>query len=118
MKNQERTAILNLLGISQKGRLLSAGKEAVTISLQKHKAFLLIVSEDISVNSKEKLLKICLRNKIPCLEFGSGEDIGRSVGRGRIAAVAINNRKMAETIAGKIKKLHGAETMGVDEWPK
>jgi ribosomal protein L7Ae-like RNA K-turn-binding protein len=118
MKNQKQAEILSLLGISQKGRMLSSGKEAIMMSLRKQKAFLLIVSEDISVNSKEKLVKISLRNKVPYLEFGSGEDIGKSIGQGRIVAVAVNNKKMAEIIAGKIEKLHGAETMEVDEWLK
>jgi ribosomal protein L7Ae-like RNA K-turn-binding protein len=111
--------VYNLLGIAQRAGKLSAGTMAAQNSLMRHRAVLLILSEDISDNSREALLSNSNRYGIPTIAIGNKNDLGTALGKPYRVAVTINDIGMAQAIMNELA-VSGQEikSMGVVEWPK
>jgi ribosomal protein L7Ae-like RNA K-turn-binding protein len=111
--------VYNLLGIAQRAGKLSAGTMAAQNSLMRHRAVLLILSEDISDNSREALLSSSNRHGIPTIAIGNKYDLGTALGKAYRVAVTINDIGMAQAIMNELA-VSGQEikSMGVVEWPK
>lgn len=111
--------VYNLIGIAQRAGKVSSGTMAAKTSLLRRRAFLLIMSKDISINSRESLESSCTKQKIPWIMLGNKYDLGTSMGKAYRVAVTINDRGMAEAILDTLKAGEKeAESMGVVEWQK
>jgi ribosomal protein L7Ae-like RNA K-turn-binding protein len=111
--------IYNLIGIAQRAGKTSSGITAANTSLMRNRACVLLMSEDIASNSRELLLKNCIKHNIPWIILGSRYDIGNSIGKAYRVAVTINEAGIAEAIL-KASAAAGleAKSMGVVEWPR
>jgi len=111
--------IFNMIGFAQKAGKASSGSLAAKTSLLRKKAYLLIMSNDISEKTKEALTSSCTKQKIPWIMLGNKYELGTSVGKAYRVAVAVNDRNLAKAIMNLVKTM-GAEvkSTGVVEWPK
>jgi len=111
--------VYNLLGIAQRAGKLSSGTMAAKQSLTRHRAVLLILSDDIAANSREDLLNCSQRQRIPAIALGSKFDLGTALGKAYRVALTINDIGIAKAIMQELAE-SGEEikTMGVVEWPK
>jgi len=96
--------VYSMIGFAQKAGKISSGASAARTSILRRKACLLIMSNDISDNSKESLVKSCEKKKIPWITVGSKYELGTCVGKAYRVAVSINDSGMAGTIIGIISK--------------
>lgn len=98
---------------------MSAGTMAAKNSLMRRKAVLLIISGDISDNSREALLASSNRQGIPSIAIGNKYDLGTAVGKAYRVAVTVNDEGMAKAIMDELA-VSGEQikSMGVVEWPK
>jgi ribosomal protein L7Ae-like RNA K-turn-binding protein len=111
--------VYNLLGIAQRAGKLSAGTMAVQNSLMRRRAVLLILSEDISDNSRDALLSSSNRHGIPTIAIGNKYDLGTALGKAYRVALTINDIGMAQAIMNELAASgHEIKSMGVVEWPK
>lgn len=111
--------VYNLIGIAQHGGKVSSGNMAAQKSLLGAKACLLIVSEDISANSRDELLKISERQKIPWIMLGNKYELGNSIGKPYRVALTVNEPGLAQAIIRAVRSVYiEAKTTGVVEWPK
>jgi ribosomal protein L7Ae-like RNA K-turn-binding protein len=111
--------VYNLIGIAQRAGKTSSGATAARTSLLRNKACLLLMSEDISSNSRELLLKSCKKYDIPWIIMGNRYDLGNSTGKAYRVALTINDAGIAEAILKAIAAAGiEAESMGVVEWPR
>ena len=111
--------VYNLIGIAQRAGKTSSGVTAVRTGLLRNKACILLMSEDISSNSKELLLKSCKKHDIPCIILGSRYELGNSIGKAYRVALTINEAGIAEAILKAIAAAGiEAKSMGVVEWPR
>lgn len=107
-----------MLGLAQRAGKVSAGTDAAKSSLIKHKAYLLLLSNDIAENSKEMLINISQKTNIPWVILGNKYDLGSSVGKAYRVAITVNDESMATALLAAISEEGKKETMGVVEWPK
>ncbi len=111
--------VYNLIGIAQRGGKVSSGNTAAEKSLLGQQACLLIMSEDIAINSRDVLQRICERQRIPWFILGSKFELGNSVGKPYRVALTINDAGLAQAIIKAVKSVYiEAKTTGVVEWPK
>lgn len=111
--------VYNLLGLAQRAGKASAGTMAAKTSLLRHRAIILIMSSDISENTKESLISSCNKFKIPYLFIGNKFDLGTALGKAYRVAVTINDPGLAKAIMDAIEASgEDVKTMGVVEWPK
>ncbi len=111
--------VYNLLGLAQRAGKASAGTMAAKTSLLRRRAIILIMSKDISENTKESLISSCNKHGIPYLFIGNKYDLGTALGKAYRVAVTINDPGMAKAIMDAIEASgEDVKTMGVVEWPK
>lgn len=111
--------VYNLIGIAQRAGKTSSGVTAARTSLTRNRACILLMSEDIASNSKELLVKTCIKQNIPWIILGNRYEIGNSIGKAYRVALTINEAGMAQAILKAIAAA-GIEgkSMGVVEWPR
>jgi ribosomal protein L7Ae-like RNA K-turn-binding protein len=112
--------IYQLIGLACKAGQVSTGSMASKTSLLRKRAQLLIMSQDISPNTREGLLATCKKREVPWLVLGDKYQLGANVGKAYRVALTINDRGFAQAILNLLAELQNdeAKDMGVVEWQK
>ena len=101
MKNK----ILSLLGIANRGRNLVSGEFMTEKTVKSYKAYLVIVAEDASDNTKKMFLNMCDFYKVPYYVFGTKEELGHSIGKEMRASLAVIDEGLAHAIKMQIQTI-------------
>ena len=72
------------------------------------KAKILIIAEDTSQNTKDKISKACEENNIKLFEFGLKDEISYAIGKQNKTVIAILDNNFAKKIEKLIIELKGA----------
>lgn len=92
---------------------------AARTSLIRKRACLLVMSSDISSSTKESLMSLCKRQKVPWVEIGNKYDLGTAVGKAYRVALTINDSNMAKALLDCLETAKNDTTStGVVQWPK
>lgn len=94
--------VLMLLGLATKAGKLVSGEFMVEKALKEGTAFLVLVAEDASENTKKHFSDMCVYRNIPIRFYGEKEFIGKSVGKEFRANVALTDEGFAKSILKKI----------------
>jgi ribosomal protein L7Ae-like RNA K-turn-binding protein len=78
-------------------------------------ARLLILSDDVSANTRSALVAICSKRSVPYCTLGDKERLGASVGQAYRVALTIDDRGLARAILDAVRE---DNTVEVVEWPK
>lgn len=97
MKRMDK--ILSLLGLAARGRNLVSGEFSTEKAVKEEKAFLVIVSEDASANTKKLFTDKCNYRDIPIYYYGQKEALGKAIGKQMRTSIAITDPGMAANIA-------------------
>ena len=92
---------LSLLGLCKRAGKLSAGEVAAEQAVRGKQAYLLILSEDASKNTKKKFRNSAAYYELPLAEIGTKEELGRAIGTDMRSIIAVNE----EGFAKKLKQL-------------
>ena len=65
-----RSKVESYLGFAARARSLSTGYNTCIFMMEKRKLKLLILTEDLSENSKEKMLRAAKQYEVPCRTYG------------------------------------------------
>ncbi|MEG0352774.1 MAG: ribosomal L7Ae/L30e/S12e/Gadd45 family protein [Cellulosilyticaceae bacterium] len=95
--------IYQLLAICQKGRNIISGEFSVKQAVLSQEAYLVIVTEDASENTKKFFKDKCAYRKIPQLIWGSRDEMGMILGKADRVAVAVLDVKLAEKVKNMIE---------------
>lgn len=96
-----RKKVLNLIGLAEKAGKVVSGEFSTERAVKKGKAFLVIVSEEASENTKKMFTNMCTYYEVPVLYLAEKEELGHSIGKAMRASLAI----LDEGFAGAITKL-------------
>ena len=89
---------LSYLSLSRRAGLAAAGTFAAEKALKEKKAFLLILSADISENSRKHFEDMCNYRGVPYITGPDRETLGRSVGAAARTVIAVLSEGLAEQI--------------------
>ena len=93
--------VLSMCGLAKKAGKLVSGEFSVEKAVKDGKAYLVIVSEDASDNTKKMFGNMCSFYKVSIYNYGTKEGLGRAVGCELRASLAITD----EGFANSIKKM-------------
>lgn len=96
-----RNKIFGTLGIAEKAGKIVSGEFSVEKAIKEGRAFLVILAEDASDNTKKHFSDMCSYREIPILFFGTKEELGGCIGKSFRANVALTDRGFAESILKK-----------------
>ena len=71
----------SLLGLCKRAGKLVAGEVAAEQAVRKKQAYLLILAQDASKNTKKKFTNSAVYYELPLAEVGTKEELGRAIGR-------------------------------------
>lgn len=89
-----------MLGFAQRAGGVASGETAVALSLARGKARLLILAEDASEGTVSRLRSLARERSVISITFGTKESLGHAIGKAPRAALAIENRRFAQTLKG------------------
>ena len=104
---EERSAYLerklaSYMGFAAKAGKIAAGTNTCIFTMAKGKAMLLIVSEDLAENSREKLIAAARQNGVEHRVFGHADDLAHYTGKYGAGAFCVTDRNFAEVIVQTI----------------
>lgn len=94
----KQNSIFSLLGLATRSRNLVSGEFMAENSVKAGKAFLVIIAEDASDNTKKKFTNMCDFYHVPIAIFGKKEALGHSMGKENRASLAITDRGFANSV--------------------
>lgn len=97
--------VLSFLGLSMKAGKLLSGEFSVEQAVKANKAFIVIVAEDASENTKKLFRDKCTFYNIPEYEYGTKEQLGRAIGKEIRASVAVTDSGLANKIEQELKTM-------------
>ena len=104
MINKEN--LLGLLGLSSRAGKVISGTDACIEYINKNKIKLMILAKDASDRTKLKFNQIAESKKIPIYEFGSIDEISKSIGKKNKAIIGITDINFSKEI---IKRFDGGD---------
>ncbi|MBR3243879.1 MAG: ribosomal L7Ae/L30e/S12e/Gadd45 family protein, partial [Parasporobacterium sp.] len=90
--------ILGMIGLAAKAGKIVSGEFSTEKAIKENKAFLVIVAEDASANTKKHFTDMCSYRTIPIRVFSEKELLGKCTGKAFRASVAVTDAGFAETI--------------------
>ena len=94
-----------MLGLAMKAGKIASGEFQTERAVKEGKAFLVIVAETASENTKKKFRNLCSYYEVPYLFYGEKEELGRAIGRDYRSSLAVCDRVFAEKTAGLLKNV-------------
>ena len=90
--------VLSMLGLAARSRNVASGGFATENAVKSGKAYLVIVSEDASDNTKKKFRHMCEFYEVLFYQFGEMEMLGHSIGKLDRTSLAVLNEGFADSI--------------------
>ena len=90
--------ILSLFGLATKAGKVASGEFQTETAVKSQTAFLVVVANDASNNTKKLFQDKCSFYKIPMIFFGTKEELGHTIGKEYRASLAILDKGFAEAI--------------------
>lgn len=90
--------IFSMLSIAARGRNVVSGEFAAEKAVKSRKAYLVIVANDASDNTKKEFQNMCSFYKTPYFEYGSKIELAHAIGQEMRASLAITNEGLARSV--------------------
>ncbi len=97
--------VLSMLGLATRSGNVVSGGFATESAVKSGKAYMVIVAEDASDNTKKKFRNMCAYYKVPIYQFGSKEVVGHSMGKQERTSLALTDAGFANSIRGYLEEL-------------
>ena len=91
-------SFLQFLSITKKSGNLLEGYNKCEEAVNNKRVSLIILSKDISKNTKDKFLTLCEKNSISIIEGYSKNELGQFIGRDEINIIGILDKRMKDKL--------------------
>ncbi len=93
-----------ILGLAMKAGKVASGEFATEKSVKGGKAWLVLVSEDASDNTKKRFSDMCEFYGVPRYFLGTKEELGHTIGKAMRSSLAITDENFAELIVKSLEQ--------------
>lgn len=97
MDKRDERNIYSMLSLAMKAGKVASGEFATNKSVKSGKAWLVIVSEDASDNTKKMFSNMCEFYRVPGYLFGTKEELGHTIGKGMRSSLAVTDENFAKS---------------------
>lgn len=101
--------ILSMLGLAKKAGKMKSGEFSTEKAVKSHQAFLVIVAEDASLNTKKMFRDMCEFYHVPFYCYADKETLGHCIGQQYRASLAITDEGFSRSLESKLKILEKTE---------
>ncbi|MCP3031234.1 YlxQ family RNA-binding protein [Halobacillus sp. A1] len=89
---------LNILGLAHRAGKLTLGEEHIVKDIQKERAKLVLIADDIGKQTKKKLTDKCSFYHIPCYMVDDRETLSHAIGQSGRVAIAVLDQGFAKKL--------------------
>ena len=100
-----RNKVESYLGFAARSRNLITGYNTCVMMMEKRRVKLLILAEDLSENTLDKMLTQCNKNKVTYRIFGNSDDLSHITGKSGKGIFGITDKHFAEIICKEIDQI-------------
>ncbi len=97
--------ILSTLSLAQKAGQVASGEFSAEKAIKEDRAYLLIVAEDASDNTKKKMSNMTTFYEVPLYFYGNKESLGARIGKEYRSMVAITHPGFADSIKKQLDSM-------------
>lgn len=94
--NKDR--VLSMLGLAARSRNVVSGGFATEEAVKSGKAYLVIIAEDASDNTRKKYSNMCEFYEVPCAYYSVKEILGHAIGKEERSCLAVTDQGFADSI--------------------
>ena len=94
--------VLSMLGIAAKAGKVASGEYQTEHAIKARRAYLAVVAEDASDNTRKMFQNMCEFYKVPIVFYGDKESLGHAIGRQFRASLAVIDEGLAKAIQKKL----------------
>lgn len=80
---------LNIVGLAYRARKCSTGEDTIVKDVQSRRAKLVLIANDVGIQTKKKLTDKCAYYNVTCIEVDDRAILGQAMGKQERVAVAI-----------------------------
>ena len=100
--NRKKAA--SLLGLSMKAGKVASGEFATEKVVKQGRAYLVVVAEDASGNTKKKFENMCAYYQVHVQCFLSKTELGKAIGKEYRACLAVLDENLAEAVKKQLNE--------------
>ena len=100
-----RNRVLQMLGIAAKSGNVVSGEFSTEKAVKSGNAYLVIVSEEASENTRKMFTNMTDFYEVPLRVFGTKEELGRCIGKQFRASLAITDENLANAVVSKLENI-------------
>lgn len=89
---------LSYVGLGMKSRNVECGEFLTEKAVKENRAYLVIVAEDASQNTKKKFTNMCEWYKVPIYFIATKEELGHAMGKEMRASLAFTDQGLARAV--------------------
>ncbi len=90
--------VLSLLGLATRSRNVVSGGFATEQAVKSGKAYLVIIAEDASDNTRKKYSNMCEFYEVPCAYYSTKDVLGHAMGKEERTTLAVTDEGFADSI--------------------
>lgn len=94
---------LSMLGLAKRAGKVVSGEFSVEKAVKSGKAYLVIVAEDASANTRKNFTDMCTYYELPLIFTGTKETLGHAIGCELRASAAVTDSGFAQSIEKCVK---------------
>lgn len=87
-----------MIGLAYRARKCSTGEDTIVKDIQSNRAKLVLIANDIGIQTKKKFTDKCLSYDVPYIEVDDRSTLGHAMGKQDRVAVAILDKGFAKNI--------------------
>ena len=102
-------SVLRMIGLAAKAGKVVSGEFMTEKAVKEGRAFLVLVSEEASDNTRKMFTNMCTYYKVPLYFFGTKEELGHSMGKEMRASVAVLDSGLAKALVKQLNQNGGGK---------
>ena len=103
-KKKLRLKTYSMLGLATKAGKVVSGEFSTEKSIKSGAAYVVVVSEDASDNTKKLFSNKCKSYGVPMYFFGTKEELGHAIGKAMRTSLAVTDENLAKNIINHLKQ--------------
>lgn len=95
--------VLSMLSIAARGRNLVSGEFMTEKTVKAHKAYVVIVAEDASDNTKKMFRDMGAYHRVPVYIYGTKNGLAHAIGQEMRASLAVTDEGIAKSLMRELE---------------
>lgn len=95
--------VFSYIGLATKSGKIASGEFSTEKAVKEGKAWLVLVAEDASNNTKKMFTNMCTYYQVPIYFFGEKTELGHAMGKEFRASLALTDKGLADAIVKQLK---------------